>query len=99
MRLVLTAARDSSIVDNWLSEVWVAQGDPEPAWRDVIFDDAAHPRRTQVLWRPALPAGMDIVGPVVIEEPNSTIFIHPGDRVSVTGHGHLIVAVADGSQT
>lgn len=99
LRLVLTAARDSSIVDNWLSEVWLAQGDPEPVWRDVIFDDAAHPRRTQVLWRPALPAGMEIVGPVVIEEPNSTIFIHPGDRVSVTGHGHLIVAVADGSQT
>lgn len=45
----------------------------------------------RILWRPALPAGFTFEGPAVVEEPNSTILIHPGDRVQVTEAGHLIV--------
>jgi N-methylhydantoinase A/oxoprolinase/acetone carboxylase beta subunit len=38
--------------------------------------------------------GRDVVaGPAVIEEPNSTILIHPG-RVTVTPAGHLIIDLA-----
>ena len=47
-----------------------------------------------MLWRPSMPAGMVITGPAVIEEPNSTILIHPGDIVTVTEAGHLIVDIA-----
>jgi N-methylhydantoinase A len=47
-----------------------------------------------VLWRPAMKAGDVVVGPAVIEEPNSTILIHPGDRVTVTPTGHLIIDLA-----
>jgi N-methylhydantoinase A len=32
-----------------------------------------------------------VIGPAVIEEPNSTILIHPRDRVTVTPAGHLII--------
>ena len=41
----------------------------------------------------ALPAGFSFTGPAVIEEPNSTILIHPGDKVTVTKTGHLIVDI------
>jgi N-methylhydantoinase A len=35
-----------------------------------------------------------VAGPVVIEEPNATVLIHPGDRVTVTPAGHLIIDLA-----
>jgi N-methylhydantoinase A len=66
---------------------------PEGA-RDVVYDDPKNPQRARVLWRPSMPAGMVITGPAVIEEPNSTILIHPGDVVTVTQAGHLIVDIA-----
>jgi N-methylhydantoinase A len=30
----------------------------------------------------------------VIEEPNSTILIHPGDEVVVSEFGHLVITIA-----
>jgi N-methylhydantoinase A len=62
--------------------------------RSVVFDDPAAPCEARVLWRPSMPAGITITGPAVIEEPNSTILIHPGDKVTVTEAGHLIVDLA-----
>ena len=62
--------------------------------RDVVYDDADKPLPARVLWRPALPAGMTFTGPAVVEEPNSTILIHPGDVVTVSKAGHLIVDIA-----
>lgn len=94
LRLVLTASRSDSIAEKWLSTPWVASGDATPTTRDVVFDDPNKPVKTQILWRPALAAGTEIVGPAVIEEPNSTIFIHPGDRVLVTEAGHLTITLA-----
>jgi N-methylhydantoinase A len=64
------------------------------AWRDVIFTDAARPLRTRIVWRPSLPAGARIDGPAVIEEPNATTLIHPGDRAVVSDAGHLVIDVA-----
>ena len=37
---------------------------------------------------------MSFMGPAVIEEPNSTILVHPGDQVTVTPTGHLVIDVA-----
>ena len=59
--------------------------------RQVIFGDAAAPVESRVLWRPAMKPGDAVVGPAVIEEPNSTILIHPGDRVTMTPTGHLVI--------
>jgi N-methylhydantoinase A/oxoprolinase/acetone carboxylase beta subunit len=47
-----------------------------------------------VIWRPSLIAGARIEGPAVIEEPNATTLIHPGDVATVTEAGHLIIEVA-----
>tara|TARA_B110000503_G_scaffold51703_1_gene83379 strand:- start:1187 stop:3241 length:2055 start_codon:yes stop_codon:yes gene_type:complete len=94
LRLIVISPRDASVVDRWLSEPWVADGNPEPTFRDVVFNDPENPEHAQILWRPALPAGAEIFGPAVIEEPNSTILVHPGDRAVVTEHGHLHITVA-----
>ncbi len=94
IRLVVTAGRPDTLAEQWLSAPW----QPEPAvadnWRDVIFTDAARPLRTRVVWRPSLPAGARIEGPAVIEEPNATTLIHPGDIATVSDAGHLIIDVA-----
>ena len=62
--------------------------------RKVIFSDAAAAVESRVLWRPAMNPGDVVVGPAVIEEPNSTILIHPGDRVTMTPTGHLVIDLA-----
>ena len=94
IRLVVTALRTDTLAERWLSEP-VA---PEPAaadgWRDVFFTDPARPVRTRIVWRPSLKAGARIEGPAVIEEPNATTLIHPGDVATVSAAGHLIIDVA-----
>ena len=39
------------------------------------FDDPQRPLEARILWRPRSPAGTEIDGPAVIEEPNSTTLI------------------------
>ena len=102
VRLVVTAARGDRLAESWLTEAWTPEETPEgrpeakaeERRRDVVFTDAARPLPARILWRPALPAGFAFAGPAVIEEPNSTILIHPGDRVSVGPTGHLMVELA-----
>ncbi len=93
LRLVLTAARSDTIAEAWMVEEWKATDSAPESSRDVIFSDPDKPLKTRILWRPAMPAGMTFAGPAVIEEPNSTILIHPGDKVTVTKTGHLIVDI------
>lgn len=94
LRLVLTAARSDDAADEWLSRPWVAEGEAEVGTRDVVFDDPSKPLKTSIYWRPALAAGTRLRGPAVIEEPNSTILIHPDDEVEVTEAGHLVITLA-----
>jgi len=47
------------------------------------------------VWRPGLPPGTEIAGPAVIEEPNSTTLLCPGDVARVDPHGHLIISVGE----
>jgi N-methylhydantoinase A len=63
--------------------------------RAVVFDDAERPVEARILWRPSLAAGTEIVGPTVIEEPNSTILVGPRDHVLVNESGHIIVTLAE----
>jgi N-methylhydantoinase A len=94
LRLVITASRSDTLAEQWLTEPWTPTDNVQQTSRDVVYDDPDKPLRTQVLWRPSMPAGMTITGPAVIEEPNSTILIHPGDKVTVTHAGHLIIDIA-----
>ena len=93
LRLVLSAARADTVAEEWMAEPWIPTQAAEESTRDVIFTHADKPVKTRILWRPSMPAGMSFTGPAVIEEPNSTILIHPGDKVMVTPTGHLIVDI------
>jgi N-methylhydantoinase A len=91
LRLVLTSARADTIAEEWMAQTWQPTGTKAELSRDVIYSDAAQPIESRVLWRPAMAAGDTVAGPAVVEEPNSTILIHPGDRVTVTSTGHLVI--------
>jgi N-methylhydantoinase A len=104
LRLVLTSARTDTIAEEWMAQPPSCPppqpgegGEGEQAAqpsRKVIYGDAAKPALSRVLWRPAMKPGDVVIGPAVIEEPNSTILIHPDDQVTVTPAGHLVIDLA-----
>jgi N-methylhydantoinase A len=94
LRLVVTADRNDPAVTGFAEATYVPT-DPRPeTTRKVVFDDPARPLDARILWRPGLAPGFTVEGPAVIEEPNSTVLIHPGDRMEVSPHGHLVISVA-----
>jgi N-methylhydantoinase A len=93
VRLVVTAARTDNLAERWLSEPWQPGGAIEESARDVVFDDPEQPLKTRILWRPSLPVGVRVEGPAVIEEPNSTTLVHPGDAATVGPTGHITIAI------
>jgi N-methylhydantoinase A len=93
VRLVVTVARPDTLAERWLSERWTPEPPVPEQWRDVIFTDAARALRARIVWRPSLSAGARIAGPAVIEEPNATTLIHPGDVATVSDAGHLVIDV------
>jgi N-methylhydantoinase A len=94
IRLVVTAPRAESLAESWLTEAWSPEAGVPDQMRLVVFDDADRPLKTRIVWRPSLPVGAEVAGPAVIEEPNSTILLRPGDRAVVSDAGHLVIAVA-----
>ncbi len=94
VRLVVRADKADTLAESWLSQPCVPDAPVADGVRDVIFSDAAKPVRTRIVWRPSLAAGARIEGPAVIEEPNATMLIHPGDVATVTDAGHLVIDVA-----
>jgi N-methylhydantoinase A len=94
LRLVVTVPRMEDTIGLWLSQPWEPTETAVEQRRQVVFEDPTKPADARVLWRPALPAGAEIVGPAVIEEPNSTILVHPGDTARVTAAGHIVITLA-----
>ena len=43
--------------------------------------------------RVRLTSGFEVTGPAVIEEPNSTTLVFPGDRARISAHGHIIIDI------
>jgi len=95
LRLVVTVPRMQDAILRWLSEPWRADAPGPEQARPVVFDDPARPDIARVLWRPSLPAGTEIVGPAVIEEPNSTTLLPPGDRAIIDGAGNIVITLAE----
>jgi N-methylhydantoinase A len=94
LRLVLTSARPDTLAEEWMAQPWSPTEAASETSRKVVYDNTAEPIESRVTWRPAMKPGDVVVGPAVIEEPNSTTLIHPGDRVTVTPTGHLIIDLA-----
>jgi N-methylhydantoinase A len=95
LRLVVTVPRMEDVIARWLSEPWTPTESAPEQRRPVVFDDAQRPVEARIVWRPALAAGTEVVGPAVIEEPNSTTLIGPGDRAVVDKSGHIIITLAE----
>ena len=97
LRLVVTVPRMEDAILRWLSEPWRAETAVPEQTRPVVFDDPTRPHQARILWRPALAAGTDIVGPAVIEEPNSTTLLPPGDRAIIDPTGNIVITLAERS--
>jgi N-methylhydantoinase A len=95
LRLVVSVPRLEDAILHWLSEPWRPQAPSPEQRRPVVFDDPERPDDARILWRPSLAAGSEIVGPAVIEEPNSTTLLPPGDRAIIDSMGNIIVTLAE----
>jgi N-methylhydantoinase A len=59
--------------------------------RPVCFEPADGYVATPVLWRPDLPPGHTVTGPVIIEEFGSTVPVHPGFTARIDDHLNIVV--------
>ena len=64
----------------------------EPASTRRVWFDGWHD--TPVYWRDHLPVKIDLQGPAIMEQMDTTIVIDPGARVTQDADGNLIVEVA-----
>jgi N-methylhydantoinase A/oxoprolinase/acetone carboxylase beta subunit len=64
--------------------------------RSAYFPEAGGFRQTPVYDRAALPRGVRIDGPAIIEERESTSVIWPGDRVRVDTSRNLRITLGEG---
>jgi N-methylhydantoinase A len=64
----------------------------EPASTRKAWFDGWH--ETPVYWRDHLPLALDLYGPAIIEQMDTTVVIDPGARVTSDSDGNLIVEVA-----
>ncbi len=94
LRLTLTLPRASDAAAEWLARPYVPEDAQPDSSRNVIFDNPDQPVSARIVWRPGLAPGAVVEGPAVIEEPNSTTLIHPGDVARLTEHGHIVIDVA-----
>jgi N-methylhydantoinase A/oxoprolinase/acetone carboxylase beta subunit len=60
-------------------------------WRDVVFDDA--PVGCAVVSRDMLVTGEGVAGPMVIEDPDSTTLVWPGDSVTLLPSGVMEITI------
>lgn len=93
LRLTASLAREGTSIEAFLSEPFVPEAPRPEQMRKVVYEDPEHPVDARILWRPSLAPGFTFEGPAVIEEPNSTTVVFPGDRARVTEHGHIVISI------
>jgi N-methylhydantoinase A len=94
LRLVVTLARMDDAIGRWLGAPWSPER-AAPAERRIVHDNRARPVEADILWRPGLAAGTEIAGPAVIEEPNSTTLVPPGDRAVIDAFGNIVITLGE----
>jgi N-methylhydantoinase A len=62
--------------------------------RDAWFPETGGMTSCRVIDRATLAALSALSGPVIVEDPESTIVVLPGDRVSVSPRGDLVIEIA-----
>jgi 5-oxoprolinase (ATP-hydrolysing) len=71
-----------------------AQGEALKGHRRAWFEEAGGFVEAPVFDRYALPRGVEIAGPAIVEEDEATTIVPPGDRLSVDTAGNLVIHVA-----
>ena len=64
------------------------------AMRPVYFEEIGAYEPTPIYLRPALAENQEIVGPAIVEQPDTTTVVYPGQMLRVDKTGNLIIAVA-----
>jgi N-methylhydantoinase A len=95
LRLVVSVPRLDDAIAQWLGAPFLPERAAPEERRPVVFDDPQQPVEARILWRPGLAAGTEIVGPAVIEEPNSTILVPPGDQARIDPWGNIVIALGE----
>lgn len=75
----------------------VTAADARRTTRGVVFDGTE--RDTPVYDRERLVPGIAFDGPAIVEGPESTIVVHPGQRARVDDHANVIVAIDGGDDS
>lgn len=65
------------------------------ATRSCWFPEAGGFVETRVLSRQDIVGGQEIPGPAIVEDPDCTAVVPPGDRVSLNTDGHLIIFIGE----
>jgi len=90
--LVATVSSDNSELGPGKIGAGVARTGTRRAW----FPEAGGYVATRILDRQALAALGQITGPAIIEDPDSTAVILPGDAGRISQAGHLVIDIAGG---
>ncbi|MBT5192010.1 MAG: hydantoinase/oxoprolinase family protein [Rhodospirillaceae bacterium] len=62
--------------------------------RDAWFPEAGGYVTTNIIERRSLVPGETLEGPLIVEDPDSTTVVLPGDTVRISDSGHLIIDIA-----
>jgi N-methylhydantoinase A len=95
LRLAVTLARMDDAISRWLRTPWVAERAAPIEHRAVVYDAPARPVEASIFWRPSLAASTKVEGPAVIEEPNSTTFVPPGDHATIDAWGNIVITLGE----
>jgi N-methylhydantoinase A len=68
-------------------------GQAMKGYRDVYLNDPRKPVTCPIYSREALPAGVTIEGPAIIEEYASTTYLSYGDRATICPYGEITIDV------
>ena len=67
--------------------------------RSAYFPDAGGWLETEIIRRSDLTPGQDIQGPSIVEDPDATIVVPPGDTIERTPRGHLLIRIDTGESS
>jgi N-methylhydantoinase A len=93
LRAVATGTLDKPPVVRIAQAETPGQAPPSSDSREVLFD--ASTMATPVYRRADLRSGHAITGPAIVEQLDTTVIIHPGDKAQVDAIGNIVIALGD----
>ena len=79
----------STLIDPKGKKLWLSEA--ETGYRRVFFNSEWH--RTPVYWRDHLPSNLQLKGPAIIEQMDSTTVLEPGDYAECDDDGNIIITI------